>query len=68
MFVLSEIKKVQGRAIHATLHNFKCYKYYFVKNVTVNSLIWVKLILDSLTTLFPFWDRESIFVRSLPGS
>ena len=68
MFVPIEIKKVQGRAIHATLHNFKCLKYYYVKNVTVNSLIWVKLILDSLTTIFTFWDRESIFVRSLPGS
>ena len=38
MFVLSEIKKVQLRAIHATLHNLKCFKYYFFKNVTVNSL------------------------------
>ena len=41
MFVLS-VQKVQGGAIRATLQTLKCLKYYYVKNVNVNSLILEK--------------------------
>ena len=41
MFVLN-VQKVQGSAVRARLQTLKCLKYYYVKNVNVNSLIMKK--------------------------